>query len=542
MDSGTIIVGAHRADPAGTDSGAAYVYERDAGGIDSWGETRILHNGGAYDLFGCAVGISADTMVVGAYHNTDNGFMAGAAFIHERDDSGADNWGRVNELLPVAAGELPGDHFGKSVDIDVDVAVVGAYAARDSYGSNFGTAYVFERDHLGLDNWGQFKMIGAFSEGASGDQFGWSAGVSGDFVIIGAPGDDDMGSGSGSAYILDRYYDSGNDGWGYDRRKKLFASDGAAGDYFGSSVDISGGFAVVGAYQDDDMGSTSGSVYVFEKDANGANNWGEVKKLLAFDGIANDNFGFSVAASGSFIAVGANGDDDKGSSSGSVYIYERDTGGSGAWGLVKKITSPDGAASDYFGYAVSLSGPVLLVGAHGDDDKGSGSGSAYIFDKNTGGTNNWGLVKKLVALDGAASDAFGHSVSINGDRAVVGAYQDDDVASASGSAYVFLRNEGGANNWGQVDKLTAPDPVANAYFGDAVAIFEDTVLVGAHAHDEYGTDSGAAYIFSIPFDTCMGDSDSDHDVDGFDLANYIAEGAFESMDNFASSFGHINCP
>lgn len=160
----TIIVSAYSA-------GAAYVFDRDAGGLDNWGETKIL-----CDYFGSAVGISADTIVIGRPGSSDNGFMAGAAFVHERDDGGSDNRSQVKELLPIAAGELPGDHFGKSVDIDGDIAVVGAYSARDDYGSNFGTAYVFERDHLGPDNWGQFKMIMAFSAGASGDNFGWSVG------------------------------------------------------------------------------------------------------------------------------------------------------------------------------------------------------------------------------------------------------------------------------------------------------------------------------------------------------------------------------
>ena len=274
IDGVSVIVGAHRADPFGTGSGVAYVFEKDAGGFDNWGESKILNSvTGGY--FGYAVGLNVDTIVIGSPHNPDNGYMAGAAFVHERDDGGADNWGQVKELLPIAVGELPYDRFGKSVDIDGDVAVVGAPIARDSYGSNFGTAYVFERDHLGYDNWGQYKIIQAFSEGAYGDSFGCSVGVSENLVVVGAYGDGDNGSNSGSAYIFDRYYDGSNDGWGYDRVKKLFASDGAANDYFGYSVDISGGIAVVAAYRDDDMGTDSGSVYIYERDAGGPNQWGE---------------------------------------------------------------------------------------------------------------------------------------------------------------------------------------------------------------------------------------------------------------------------
>ena len=249
-----------------------------------------------------------------------------------------------------------------------------------------------------------------------------------------------------------------------------------------------------------------------------------------------------MSASGSFIAVGAYGDDDKGPSSGSVYIYGRDTDGPGAWGLVKKITAPDGVAFDYFGYSVSMSGSTLLVGAYGDDDKVAGSGSAYLFQKDADGTNNWGFFKKLLALDGTGNDNFGRAVSISGDRAVIGAHLDDDGGYNSGSAYVFLRNEGGADNWGQVDKLTAEDPSARAYFGDAVSIFGDTAMIGAYMHDDFGTDSGAVYVYAISADPCVGDRDGDGDVDGSDLWAYIDGGSYPDIADFAKSFGRTNCP
>lgn len=540
IDGDSIIVGAPGANIFGS-KGAAYVFERNAGGLDNWGEFKILYSSTGATL-GRAVGISTDTVVIGDYWNRDNGFWGGAAFVHERDHGGADNWGEVKELLPLAVAELPGNHFGKSVDIDEDIAVVGAYSGRDIFGSNFGIAYIFERDHLGINSWGQFKILQAGSEGAYGDNFGWSVRVSENLVLVGAPYDDDNGSNSGSAYIFDRYYDGGNDDWGYDRVKKLLASDGAASDYFGYSVDISGGIAVVAAYRDDDNGTDSGSVYIYERDAGGTDKWGEVKKITSFDGIASDYFGFSVAASGSIIAVGAYGDDDKGSSSGSVYIYERNTDGPGAWGLMNKVNAPDGAASDYFGYAVSLSGSMLLVGAYGDDDKGSGSGSAYIFEKNAGGINNWGFVKKLLAIDGTSGDSFGHAVNISNDRAVVGAYYDDNGATNSGSAYVFLRNEGGSINWGQVDKLTAEDPMASSYFGDAVAIFGDTVIAGAYMHDDFGSDSGAAYVYAISADDCVGDFDTDGDIDGADLRSFAVNNQGIAYQDFALNFGKADCP
>jgi hypothetical protein len=145
-----------------------------------------------------------------------------------------------------------------------------------------------------------------------------------------------------------------------------------------------------------------------------------------------------------------------------------------------KLTASDGAADDGFGYAVAISGDTVVVGAHGDDDNGDDSGSAYIFERNQGGTDNWGQVAKLTATDGATYDRFGGAVAISGDTVVVGAHQN---GVGSGSAYVFKRNQGGADNWDQTAKLTATDGAGGDLFGHAVAISGDTVVVGAFGDD-----------------------------------------------------------
>ena len=148
---------------------------------------------------------------------------------------------------------------------------------------------------------------------------------------------------------------------------KILASDGANNGKFGCSVDISDTKIVVGAFGDNDKGDFSGSVYIYDLD--GSN---EIK-LTASDGAEGDNFGNSVAISSTNIVVGAMYDDDKGSASGSVYVYDLD--GSNEI----KLTASDGAADDYFGYSVAVSSTKIVVGASGDDDKESGSGSVYIF-------------------------------------------------------------------------------------------------------------------------------------------------------------------
>jgi len=209
---------------------------------------------------------------------------------------------------------------------------------------------------------------------------------------------------------------------------KLVASDGYSGDEFGHSVAISGNYAIVGAYHDDDDGESSGSAYIFERSGSG---WVEQAKLTASDGTAGDWFGYSVAISGDYAIVGAFFDDAKGSSSGSAYIFERSSSG---WVEQAKLTASDGYQSDYFGRSVAINGDYAIVGAYYDDDNGSCSGSAYIFERSGSG---WVEQAKLTASDGYNYDYFGYSVALSGNYAIFGAYGDDDDGSYSGSAYVF---------------------------------------------------------------------------------------------------------
>jgi len=209
-------------------------------------------------------------------------------------------------------------------------------------------------------------------------------------------------------------------------------------DYFGYSVAISGTQAVVGAYGNDDNGNASGAAYVYEDSGAG---WVEVAQLNADDAAAGDLFGYSVAIDNGTVVVGAHGDDDNGGASGSVYLFEDN--GSG-WTQIAKLTSSDGAAGDYFGAAVAIGDSAVLVGAYGDDDAGSKSGSAYVF-QNTG--SSWEEVAKLAGADGAESDFFGRSVAIDNGTAIVGAVGDDVHGAGSGSIYVY---EDSGAGWGQV--------------------------------------------------------------------------------------------
>ena len=152
-----------------------------------------------------------------------------------------------------------------------------------------------------------------------------------------------------------------------------------------------------------------------------------------------------------------------------------------------KITSSDVAGSDYFGYSVAISDSYVIVGSKGDDDNGSASGSAYIFDLTTGNQ-----LHKLTANDAAASDEFGRSVSISDNYAIVGAPFNDDNGSESGSAYIFDVSSGN-----QLHKLTDSNGAANDIFGRSVAISDSYAIVGADADDDNGSNSGSVFIFDV---------------------------------------------
>ena len=394
------------------------------------------------------------------------------------------------EIKLTAADATVSALFGFSVSVDGNTAIVGAYLDDEGGGAS-GAAYIFSRNSGGANNWGQVKKLIA-SDSAEADLFAESVSVDGDTAIVGSRFHDDVASDTGSAYIFSRN-SGGTDNWG--EVKKLSASDAAANDNFGTSVAVDGDIAIVGARNDDDAGSASGSAYIFSRNQGGADNWGQVKKLTASDAASFDGFGIYVAVHGDTAIVGAHLNDDAGDASGSAYIFSRNQGGADNWGEVKKLTASDGAASDQFGISVSVDGDTAIVGAHLNDDGGDASGSAYIFSRNQGGADNWGEVKKLTASDAATSDQFGFSVSVSGDTAIVGARNDSDAGSQSGSAYSFSRNSGGADNWGEVKKLTASDAAATDQFGAYVSVSADTAIVGAAFDDDAGTNSGSAYIF-----------------------------------------------
>lgn len=296
-----------------------------------------------------------------------------------------------------------GDGLGNSVSLSGSLALVGA--SNDNHnGVDSGSAYLFD-----VRTGQQLRKLTP-NDGAAYDAFGESVSLSGNLALVGAPQDEYDGSFSGSAYLFN--VNTGQ------QLRKFTPNDRAAHDWFGSSVSISGNFALVGAFLDDDNGDASGSVYVFN-----ISTGQQVRKLYPNDGASDDEFGSSVVLVGNLALVGGGGSLD------SAYLFDVTSGQQ-----LRKLTPESGASGIYFGSSVSLSGNFALIGAFRDraDKNGPYSGSAYLFDITTGQQ-----LHRFVANDAFEGDTLGISVSLSENYAFIGAWTDDDNGRNSGSAYVF---------------------------------------------------------------------------------------------------------
>lgn len=526
IDGDVIIVGvpyeSHNAAEAAklTNSGSVYLYSKNQGGTENWGLVKKITAPTRYTeaRFGLSVAIGGNYMAVGASESQLNS-GSGAVYFFAKDQGGSNNWGYVQRVIPNI--QTNSDNFGVSVAISGEYTVIGAYAQdTDASGTNYlsgaGSAYLFKRN-ASTGNWSQTKKIAAPVR-SENDRFGYSVGISGDYVVIGAAGEDqdaletNTKVESGSAYIFKKDQ-GGGENWGL--LKKIVASSRNINELFGYSVAISGNNILSGAYRherdllESNPVSVAGATYFYNKDQGGSDKWGQTQKTVSSGIPENDNYGWSVSVSGDYAAVGAPNEDEspdnKGTiyNAGAVYILHYD---GASWIQIRKIMASDALPEDNFGWSVSLKDDYLVVGAPNEDGVNktidSKSGAAYVFNRNWGGENNWGQIKKLTASDRATNDLFGFSVAVDGDYILVGAKDDSEDAQGlntlnkAGAAYLYKKNNEGPDGWNQLKKLVASDRIAGARFGNAVSISGAYALVGANEKAEEGVpDMGAAYLF-----------------------------------------------
>lgn len=339
---------------------------------------------------------------------------------------------------------------------------------------------------------GQCEIVGTAritsSIAAPGDQFGWGISMFESMAVVGSTQRD---TDAGYAKVLQR--DALSPG-GWSEVATLVADDGELHDRFGDWIAGDGDTIAVGAHADD--GST-GSVYIFERDHGGPDNWGQVAKLAAADAATGDYFGDRLVLRGGLLAIAARWDDGK---TGAVYIFKKGAGwADGSANQVAKLTAADATAGAEFGASIAIASDTLYVGAWLDDNQnGDDAGAMYVFREGAGwvdGDSN--QIAKLITVDGAAGDRFGQSVATTADALVVGAYGDDGYA---GSAYVFEEELGWADGAGnQRAKLTASDRQNVDYFSyRTIGLGTGYVVIASSSADDNGDESGAAYVFLKP--------------------------------------------
>ena len=529
VDAGRAVVGAPTDDLGGTDSGVVKVYDPATGAL-----LHLLLNPSPNpsDQFGWSVAISGSRVIVGARFDDTSAANAGIAFVYEL--AGA------TPTVPIITLTNPspasGDQFGYAVAISGTRVVVGT--PFDDAGTNdAGSAYVFDLASP-TPNVPIATLTNPVPTFAGG--FGISAALFGTTVVIGANGEDTGADNAGSAYVYDL-----NSATPDVPVFTLNNPSPGTNDQFGISVAVSGTRVVVGAWLDDTGTTNAGSAYVYDLA-------GPTPTVPSFTlnnpaPAVSDDFGRSVAISGTHVIVGAFQDDTAGIATGSAYIY--DLGGHTATNPVYTLTKPNPAVSgqfgwavaisgtraivtnpsdnisaglaysydlagatptvaeailnfpspataDYFGIASAIAGNLLVVGATGDDTGFNNAGRAYVY--NLDDLENGLASTPLAELNNpapAANDNFGFAVGISGTRVVVGASGDDFGATNSGSAYVYELS-GGAPPL-LIATLNNPSPAIADNFGEAVAISGTRIIIGASLDNAAGSDTGTAYLYDL---------------------------------------------
>jgi len=486
IDGDVVVVGAPDADINGRpNQGAVYVFEKPTGDwIDSTETAKLTtSDGGDNDYAGRSVAIDGNAIVATAYGYK---FDTGAVMVYVKENSA---WQSTTETAILQSSQPGGDaYFGQAVDIDAETIVVGAYA-QDAHGA----VYVFQKQ---LDDWSALIQVAKLtaSDAQDYDHFGHSVSLSGDVLVVGADGKE-VGSNrdQGAAYIFIRP----GSGWtDAHENARLQADNGNAGDHFGWSAAIDGDVVAVGAPKYTAGGNDKqGAVYLFEEPAGG---WSGLQLsstlLLASNGAASDQFGTSVAVAGEGVVAGAPYHNN---SHGAVYVFQRPESG---WQSMTETRILYGDANtddgEQFGYSVAAAGDYVAVGAPERDGDSYGEGLTYLFRGLISGWDSTPTpVAHLSASDVNGAYHIGWSTTMDGDLVASGAIYAHNGGHATGSddpgaVYVFVKPVDG---WSDITSTAILTVTGSKFFGKSAAIDDGVVVAGEPSYQHY---QGAAYVFS----------------------------------------------
>jgi len=403
-----------------------------------------------YAKFGDAVAIDGDYILIGAYKDDTNVTGSGSAYLYKKySDTHITLVAKIQPTMPEASA-----YFGYAVAIEDDYIVIGAYKD-DTAGTDAGSVYLFSKD--ANDTVTQLSKFQA-DDAEGGDYFGYSLGISGSYITVGAYKEDTSYSNAGSAYV----YTIGTDS-SIAQLAKLQSNIPEENAYFGKSVAIADDYIAIGAYREDTQASDAGSAYIFKR--NSDSNISQLATLQADDVAADADFGRSIAIEDDYIVVGAYGDNDD---TGSAYVFKRNDDTS--FTQIAKLEAEDGSVDDRFGRSVAMDGNYIVVGAYEDDVSYTDEGSAYIFEKESDDT--FSQIKKMQAYDAEEDDFFANSVAISGNDIIIGTPEKNiNSVSEAGAAY-----------------LISLDPQDSIYFYEGTAIDVN--------YSESLTNTNEVYIFN----------------------------------------------
>jgi len=358
---GTIFASCRSDDDNGENSGSVYVIEQ-VEGEWTWTDKILPDDGIAGQHFGGPLGVSGDTVVVGAASDAELAGGAGAAYVFVSTDEG---WAQQAKLL--ASDGAADDNFGSGIAIDGDTIVVGAPGDDDNGGSS-GAIYVFTWS--GAEWLEQDKLTPAAAY--AGDLFGSPVVIEGDTMISASDSADGVGIDSGKAWILER----SGDAWENDLQ--LVPAGQSAYDHMGSALALDGDVAILGAEMANTWGDNSGKAYVVERIGE---EWYSLQSLVPQPPLecgAQDQFGGAAAMDGDTAVIGAPYYGALATSTGgAVWIYHR-------WAELftqqDRLRGDDTTSGDLFGNTIAIEGTTVVVGAPYEDEAGDSAGAIYVFE------------------------------------------------------------------------------------------------------------------------------------------------------------------
>eukprot|EP01084_Bolivina_argentea_P172419 298663_1 len=423
------VIGAYGDDTGGSNAGSVYVYEQDTINKNKWTEIQklVASDGQSMDYFGKSVAASNDYTVIGAKFDSTVSYRAGSAYVFKRNntnrqwseiqklqasDANIHDWfgssvtisdnneyiiigttgdssvyiyklnnnGLFDEIQKLQASDKEsGDLFGVTVAISNESIVIGASDKDVRSNTNAGCVYVFELNNTNGLFYETQKLHAINAQ--SNDKFGFSLSILNDYIIVGTPYKDTVGTNSGSVYIFERDIDTNS----WNQTQKLQSSDIESDDLFGYSVDISNDYIIIGTWN-------AQYVYVYQRDTHGI--WSEIEKLTSLNTITTDHFGESVSISdtGNIILIGAS----YANIGGATYVFRNYSSINPTLNPTSnpttapttvayanaiqdiKLKASDAEADDRFGDSVAISYNYMVIGAYGDDNQ---AGSAYVYKR-----------------------------------------------------------------------------------------------------------------------------------------------------------------